>query len=355
MAVEFPSELKENCHHNVIKYGVSRDYLPNWTVEDALREIYQNAKDHGNHQISVDIMNNGLRCELNFYNEFTPDDLGFLQIGSSSKRGKSDKIGCHGEGLKMALLVLLRNEVTVQVYFNSKMIYPVWYSDAHFGESFGLRIVSNQGTSLTGFNVKIYTTTEKYEIFNSRIIKPSDIIHNHNYGRIINKPAGDIFVGGIFVANMKNLSYSYDFEPSIIKLDRDRKLPSNFDVEFYAAQILSTYSGVKIQDMVNRDFTFMTKVPDHLKNSCKPVIIGKEVVFMSKEVGVMPEHVTKMFLQDTGMMKKVSKLRYSIKTRKCPNTLLEEFFDKYKYCLNAEAMSAFDTILLQSKNWCLKK
>ena len=87
-----------------MEYPISSNYVSAWTVQDATRELLQNAMDSGEWRVEADgsLVNKGtLRPEH------------FL-LGCSEKTS-SDAIGQFGEGLKLALLVLARNGYTVSI------------------------------------------------------------------------------------------------------------------------------------------------------------------------------------------------------------------------------------------------
>ena len=63
-----------------------------------------------------------------------------------------------------------------------------------------------------------------------------DIIFNYpSYGSIVNKEAGNIYSGGLFVCKLKNFTNAYDIIPSKMPLDRDRCVPQSFDVNYYSS------------------------------------------------------------------------------------------------------------------------
>ena len=90
---------------NIIKFGISENYVPDWTTVNAIREIFQNFIDYGEYTVDVKCINEDLSWVV-LSNDFTPNDLSFLKIGFSDKT--SDKIGGHGEGMKLAGLIFER-------------------------------------------------------------------------------------------------------------------------------------------------------------------------------------------------------------------------------------------------------
>jgi hypothetical protein len=67
-----------------------------------------------------------------------------------------------------------------------------------------------------------------------------------NNGRIIldENERGNIYVEGLFVTNIDYLKHGYDFSPSMISLDRDRKLVDSFNVKWNASVLWCKASSV---------------------------------------------------------------------------------------------------------------
>ena len=89
---------------NEIQYGFGKEYLPNWNIEHALREVLQNYMDYGKYTYYAKINNDSEELyNVTIKNDYKPNNLEFLRIGNSMKEDGS--IGKHGEGLKMAFLI----------------------------------------------------------------------------------------------------------------------------------------------------------------------------------------------------------------------------------------------------------
>ena len=243
----------------LIKYGIGLDYLPDWNVQDALREIYQNFKDFGDYNEKIYSYDNGNKL-LTLSSDYIPNNYEFLKVGESDKRQDESKIGKHGEGLKMAFLIFLRENIDCSLLFYSveresyMLVNPTIYQDSMIGECFGLEIKEhslNPGSA--EFEFQISLPEEEFERYTEKQILADEIIFNCYSGKIINKKAGDIYVGGLYVCNLEGFKYAYDFNPEDIKLDRDRKIPRAFDVEYHASKVLEDWENFKIQDLSYRD------------------------------------------------------------------------------------------------------
>ena len=114
-----------------ISYGITRDYLSHWGVNEALREIMQNFLDYGDYKVHFD------RDTVTLSSNYVPDDLTFLGLGKSVK--KEGSRGKYGEGLKMALFIFCREDKGIQIQLEDKYISPCFIKSS-IGEVFALEI-----------------------------------------------------------------------------------------------------------------------------------------------------------------------------------------------------------------------
>ena len=94
---------------DTIYLPISTGYVKHWSFWEAVRELIQNKVDQGTGGIYTE--NNSLIIQTTG----ALLDVSTLLLGESSKSDDSTKIGCYGEGYKLALLVLNREgyEVTI--------------------------------------------------------------------------------------------------------------------------------------------------------------------------------------------------------------------------------------------------
>ncbi|KAJ5369974.1 uncharacterized protein N7496_006094 [Penicillium cataractarum] len=145
-----PSE-EDTCagRQKAFPLSITLSYVKDWDTTDAFRELYQNWKDAILEQFDVDrlafqplyedredcvsiivpdVSNRQERCRaLGFirYDKKTGRTIlvnpcaqlkpEALELGHSSKRENPNLIGCHGEGLKLAALVMSRNGYRVKI------------------------------------------------------------------------------------------------------------------------------------------------------------------------------------------------------------------------------------------------
>ena len=106
--------------------SISMDYVSNWTYIEAIREIFQNALDEQtvNKDNKMFVEYDKDSCVLRICNKKGCLDKNSLLLGVSSKRDDSSTIGQHGEGYKIATVVLLRNGHNIKIYNYGKK--EVW-------------------------------------------------------------------------------------------------------------------------------------------------------------------------------------------------------------------------------------
>lgn len=109
-----------------IRYG--SHLCKGWGVSDAVREFFQNALDEQkeNPENKMYWEYNQETKTLIIANKHSKLSPASLLMGSSSKEGKNELIGEHGEGYKVATIVLLREGKTVKIYNNT--VNEVWTS-----------------------------------------------------------------------------------------------------------------------------------------------------------------------------------------------------------------------------------
>lgn len=333
----------------VIKYGMGRSYLPDWGYSEALREIYQNFKDWGEYEQDVVPYEMENRCRVTLSNDYEPDSHEFLKIGESQKRGDSTKNGKHGEGMKMASLVLLRNRCDVRFFYDNVMLVAQWVDDPYLGECFGYSI-SEGNKQYSGFTVEFDIPMDDFIGYQGSELTDEDVIYSTYIGDLLRKPKGQVYVGGQFVSLVAGLRYAYNFKPEHVALDRDRKVPGSFDVQWAASKILEGWEGFKTKDVTEVDATYMDRVPENVAKRFKPHVAAGKVVFRAGSVQA-PERIAKALMKDPVNQKRVAKLRFSLSRKRVPYTILKEFFDKHGLQLSGNGKIDMQVLLKKSKGW----
>ncbi len=253
---------------------ITKEYIPDWGVEDGVREVIANALDSDS-QFVFDI---GLDyIELTSKN--TTLDIGCFLLGVSGSRGKKDNVGTHGEGILISNVPILRGGAKVNI-FNGELIWqPAFEMDYNFNKEV---LVINETQGKVG--------NKDYTVIISNLDQDTidTVIHNCLYlqdkkslgnfvttkcgSRVFFDMKGKLYVGGLFVCET-GLTYSYDLHPSKIKLNRDRKTVCDFDLKGVTANILKEVAEPKkiveaahnnVADVSHMAYSWCTNIPSNV-------------------------------------------------------------------------------------------
>lgn len=238
-----------------IELTIAPDYVPTWTVVDAVRELFQNALDQEkqNPENVASWEYSDIYETMSIRNATSKLTAQSLLLGSTSKAGDTSTIGQFGEGYKIATLVLLRNNKKVTFYnYGAREIWrPRFVKSRRFGTdilTFFIekpKVWEKVPSADLIIEVEGITNKEWYDL-----IVPSNlhlrhefkadynIVESTQYGDIIDLP-GQVYVNGLFVCYYAPYKYGYNFTPENIKLDRDRKMVSDFDLRWMASKMWS--------------------------------------------------------------------------------------------------------------------
>ena len=234
----------------VSKYelAISTGYVPDWGIVEAFRELFQNALDNEitNPENKMEWDYNKDTETLKVSNKTSVLQAESLLLGSSTKADDPETIGKHGEGYKIAFMVLLRNNKKIKVYnygnretwevklvkskrYNGQLLTTVYVEK----EAFWSKVPNNNLTiEVTGI-----TEGEYKDIVGKNLHLRSNTVSKFKMqgrGDIIlnSEEACNIYVKGLFVTKINGLKFGYDFEPKVLGLDRDRKLVDSFNVSW---------------------------------------------------------------------------------------------------------------------------
>ena len=331
--------------NNKIHYGFGKDYLPNWGIQQALREIYQNFIDYGEYLESFEEQEHLAFVIIS--NDWIPESLEFLRIGNSKKRN-GHAIGKHGEGIKMAFLIMERQGYNSIIWTDKYKITPEFYVDKEIGQCFALNYKEHNIPNQP-FMIEFECPIEEFSVFKSNLIVSDDIIFSHYYGDIVNKPQGSIYSGGLFVTKSDNMSNAYNIKPEYLPLDRDRSVPRSFDVNYYSSKINSEHGQlITLKSLSSNDNLYIERIPESVKIKITPKIIGNSVEFAYKDDegkdNVLTNDDAKQILnKDSFFAAQIKKLKMFIAKQLGLYDLLIEF--KKKHVHSADALADFEVIL----------
>ena len=112
---------------------ISPNYVSNWGIKEAIREILQNAIDSDNCGHPKQILYSADGAVLTIINKGARLPLSSLVLGCSSKDDIDGMIGKFGEGYKLALVVLLRKGLKVDILNGEEEWIPSFKLSDNFG------------------------------------------------------------------------------------------------------------------------------------------------------------------------------------------------------------------------------
>jgi hypothetical protein len=220
-----------------IQYPIDvKRYRGYWGPWDILREFTSNALDAENgdwNKVVIGTTPDG--NEIFIHNKTRSLDIRDFYFGYSSQ-GKdidSDFIGRFNEGMKLAMCTALRNNYRVRIYFKN-YVAEAKTVDTEDGITTMCVEVKERREEIPGTKVVIEGIKEAEKIIKDNVIMPNDsrIVYEVKDTRdsgifkysvqVINE--NKLFVGGMFVEELKDSSWGYNFNPSLIKLSEGRNI-----------------------------------------------------------------------------------------------------------------------------------
>lgn len=250
--------------NTTLELSVNPRYVQDWHFWEALREIIQNGLDANDRGCPLEIIRgNGSAHTVRIRNTGVVLERRTLLLGTTDKRGDSSQRGQFGEGYKLALLVLCRNGVDVQIRTGSEMWTPFIERSTAFDEEVLKVRIETQPKYVNKIEVIIHDVTDStWDDIQSRLIdipgmdrtalRDEDVI-NTGRSRILTneRHRGCVFSRGLFVARLPD-AYTWGYDLPNIRLDRDRKMvdPYSFQTEVRDAITRAVEKGKLSSDRV---------------------------------------------------------------------------------------------------------
>lgn len=253
---------------------ISPNYVSNWGINEAIREILQNAIDADKNGYKKSIYYSGDTLYIN--NEGISLSAKDLILGCSSKSDQDGMIGKYGEGFKLALVVLLRKGMNVYVDNNDKL----WSPSFKVSEQFGTQVLNiKESDDGRGEGLTFVISPVDQQLYNSLLNYFPCI--DESFGNVVNCDNGQIlldkqfkgkmYVEGLYIQTDDNFQYGYNFNSDVVELDRDRKA-----INYYELRALTAQSIVTAEECNKEIFDAITK-------SCVDVRDIEEVIDEASE------------------------------------------------------------------------
>ena len=220
---------------------ISPNYVNNWGINEAIREILQNAIDGDKCGYESEIVYDN-NC-LIIKNIGAKLDAKDLILGCSSKEDQYGLIGKYGEGFKLALVVLLRKGMKITIFNGNK----IWIPSFKISDIFKTQVLNIEETECNNnkdLSFEISPIDES--LFNS--LKTYFPCIENNFGETIetkngsvlldSKYKGKMFVEGLYIQTDENFKYGYNFNSESVDLDRDRKAINYYELRRLTAEAI---------------------------------------------------------------------------------------------------------------------
>ena len=229
--------------------SLSPDYVSDWKLEDAIRELFQNALDQETVQYDNQMFfEYDGKDVLRIGNKSSVLEAKTLLLGTSTKRDDKNTIGKFGEGYKIAALVLARlGKKSIFYNYGAKEIwYPRLVNSRRYDSLILTFFVEKKhiwhfipDNNLT-IAVHGITPDEYARIVKTNLYLQSDVevLHHTAFGRILSRNyAGNVYVNGLYVCKFENFENGYDILPQYLEIGRDRKLVREFDIKWLTSRM----------------------------------------------------------------------------------------------------------------------
>ena len=360
---------------------ISPSYVQDWTYVEAVREIFQNSLDNQvTEPDNTMYFNYDEETEtLVIGNKTSILEVNSLLMGYSSKRDDVNTIGRHGEGYKVALMVLLREgkEITISNYGKKELWETRFINSRKFkGERITEITVksnfifkspphNNLEFIIKGITVDEYAVlVEKNLNLQTREEGVDFLTTSQGELLLSESEKGKLYVSGLFITDSSELGKGYNFKPSVITLDRDRKLVNDFDLRWEVSKLLQELEDhpIVIELLMSdaKDANFYSSTRSYFPSKPQKVVEEKVLEEFVKEHGSdsIPVHNNEQLriVQKTGVgtpvlvSKSVSELLDSHYAErkvvlKEPKQLFNEWLEEVESKLSDEEIEDFKILV----------
>ena len=227
---------------------ISPNYVSNWGVREAIRELLQNAVDANICGYSKIIEYDSNIQTLKIKNEGAKLPASSLILGCSSKGNNDNLTGQFGEGFKLALVVLIRKGYGVNIINSDELWVPKFeFSDKFQSQVLTITVKDTKDIGYLSFEIQGITQ----DVYNDLLDYFPCI--DDNYGETIKSDngyillddrfAGKMYVEGLYIQSDSNFKYGYNFNANVVDLDRDRRAINYYELrKLTAASVVTAES-----------------------------------------------------------------------------------------------------------------
>lgn len=286
---------------------ISKNYIDNWGITEALRELRANAED-GAQDGEFGIEYNRDNQEVVIWNKstekLTPSSL---VLGASTKTAGDKNIGQFGEGYKLALVVMLRENKRVAIHNLDEIWSPSFQDSEQYGtETLHVQVEKNPGENETVMFSIYGITAEEFDYFESTLLSTyvdelDFLLEVEGVARIYEtislcekkaalnayteewhearqklQKAESVFVGGQRVESGE-CRFAIDFFPSAVKLNRDRDSIENgysLTSKMIGRALLASEQKLSSADITRLDEDFLEELSNAEKKELRTEVLA---------------------------------------------------------------------------------
>tara|TARA_R110002153_G_scaffold274311_1_gene448382 strand:+ start:2748 stop:3809 length:1062 start_codon:yes stop_codon:yes gene_type:complete len=348
-----------------IKYPMTKDYRKEWGIIDAAREIVQNCLDNKNQRSKFNLSADGT-IVVTTENFKLP--MQYFALGQSFKSENS--IGGFGEGFKIALMILAREDCGAYAMNGTQIITPSFercdtleldlftltFEDNTLQED-DTTLIDNGGLTFI-FHIPydlIGELKEKINVFSDNILPIPNTVD------ILEEYPGQVFVNGLWVCKEQSFKYGYNFSPSKIRLGCDRQIASAHGMAWETSQVWADkVTSRNADDVLNMmtDGDLDVKDIQYFVSAAKAKFITEAFVrrFGHVTIKQMGSGLSYGMSVGGGLYSTLKKSGYTKVTNtwaenNTPHSIITRFLEANKSKIRRDVRLKFDDILEQAKGW----
>ena len=223
---------------DTLQYGISFQYVKQWTWRTGLRELLQNWLDAGGAE----------HGRMDY--DGTIEMLTLSNPGTLTKKtlllGESEKpdgaIGQFGEGYKLGALALLRDEKNLSIASDDVVFRASTY-EFEGEHCLEFQIFDGENTLEDEVRVMVHPITPAEMEQVQSLVNPEPLYETEK-GNVLEEKA--LYLGGLYVKELDaaQYHYGYDLPPKHIRVNRDREMVNEFDFHYQLGRVWAAMSQI---------------------------------------------------------------------------------------------------------------
>lgn len=350
--------------------SLNKSYVRHWGVVEAVRELIQNALDSDS-PFAYEFQKHPLdeSYALTLTSEFASLPPQSLLLGATSKAEAKDKIGSFGEGYKIAMLVLVREDIALEIWNEDRHWKPFFQYSKKYADE--ILCVEEKAMPFRHKGLDFFVpglTEEQVMSIRASCLQMQKSVgekHTTMFGEILLEKPGMLYVGGLYICTTK-MQYGYNIKPEFMRLERDRKTVDDWDLKTLTRDMwYAVGRPEEVAAMIRDGYPEMDyaqySAPTLVKEACYKLFReqhpGALVAKSQQELETMVRNgmTQTVYVGDTyGSLVSQSPSYAALGPARIPATphkKMEDWFSENKYHMHAKAVSSFRELLERSKRW----